>query len=397
MILIKNCNLIDMKSTYREKRDILIDGKKIIDVAENIEEKEEYEIIDAEMKLVTPGLIEPHCHMGVYDTAVESGLDGNETSDPILPGLRGVDAINPIDTAFYAARKHGITTIVTGPGSANIIGGTFVALKTSDELLEDRIIKSEAAMKMAVGENPKKFYGSKGKAPKTRMGVAALMREELFKAKEYYEKLKAFEKSKDEKDAPKYDIHLESLSRVFDGLRVKIHAHEADDIMTAIRIAEEFNLRYSIEHTTSGELLVDYLKKHKVDCIVGPSIGFKGKYELKYKNPKIGKILEDKNIPFAIATDHPVIPIEAALMQAIFYIKNGASKKTVLEAITINAAKITDIDEFVGSIEVGKDADVVIWEVAPFETMHQASKVFINGKLAYEYKKGGYDFDYKEC
>ena len=397
MLLIKNCKLIDMNKVYKEKRDILIDGKKIVEIAEEIKAKDDYDIVDAKMKLVTPGLIESHCHMGVYDTGAESGIDGNETSDPLLPGLRGLDAINPFDSGFYAARKHGVTTIVTGPGSANLMGGTFIALKTSDEDLDQRIIKEEAALKMALGENPKRVYGSKGKSPVTRMGSAALMREEFFKAKAYWEKLKKYKKTKDPADKPKYDIHLASLSRAFDGMRVKIHAHEADDIITAIRIAEEFSLNYSIEHTTSGKMILDYLKDHQVDCIVGPSLGFKTKYELKHKGAEIGGLMEERGIRFAITTDHPVIPIEAMLSQVILYIKKGASKKKVLEALTINAAKITDIDERVGSLEVGKDADLVIWEVPPFETLYQAGKVFINGKLAYDHKEEGYDFDYKKC
>ncbi|MDO5027642.1 MAG: amidohydrolase [Bacillota bacterium] len=397
MLLIKNCMLIDMNQVYKEKRDILIDGKKIVQIADHIEEKEDYEIVDAQMKLVTPGLIESHCHMGVYDSGVESGIDGNETSDPLLPGLRGLDAINPYDVGFYAARKHGVTTIVTGPGSANIMGGTFVALKTSAEDLDQRIIKEEAALKMALGENPKRVYGSKGKSPTTRMGAAALMREEFFKAKNYYDKVKIYQETGKEEDKPKYDIHLESLARAFDGLRVKIHAHQEEDIMTAVRIGEEFGLNYSIEHTTSGKMILDFLKDHNVDCIVGPSLGFKTKYELKHKGVEVGGLMEKAGIKFAITTDHPVIPIEAMLSQAIIYIKEGASEKCVLEALTINAARITDIEDRVGSLEVGKDADLVIWDVPPFDSLYQPGKVFINGKLAYEYKEDGYDFDYKEC
>ncbi len=396
MILIKNCKLINLAGINKENMDILIDGKLIKEIKNNIEVKNNYEIIDANNKLVTPGLIESHCHMGVYDTAVESGIDGNESSDPVLPGLRGVDAINPIDPAFYVARKYGITTVVTGPGSANIMGGTFSAIKTSDEDLEDRIVSEEVAMKMALGENPKKFYGSKGKSPKTRMMNAALMRENLEKAKQYYDKYKShIEDPSNEK--PKYDFHLHSLMRVYDGLRVKIHAHQSDDIMTAIRVSEEFGIRYSIEHTTDGESIIDYLVNHKVPCIIGPSAGFKSKYELKNKGFRLGALMEKKGIDFAITTDHPVIPIEGLLMQVMLYIKNGLSKEKALEAITINAAKLADIDDRVGSLEVGKDADIVIWDVEPFDTMHQVNTVLINGKIAYKREEVKYDFDYKKC
>lgn len=397
MILIKNAKLIDMNSIYNEKRDILIDGKKIIEVAENIFEKQEYKVIDAKMNLVTPGLIESHCHMSVYDTANESGIDGNESSNPVLPGLRGLDALKPGDIGFYTARKHGVTTIVTGPGSANIMGGTFVALKTSDEMLEDRIIKEEATLKMAMGENPKSFYGKKGKAPVTRMGLAALMRKELSEAREYYEKEKLYEKTKDIKYKPKVNLHLKSLSRVFDGMRVKIHAHEPYDIVTAVRIAEEFNIRYSIEHVTGAEHILDFLKQHNVECVAGPSLGFKGKFEIKDKDAKLAGLLEKNNILFSIATDHPVIPMEAILLQAITYIKHGATEEGILKALTINAAKITDIQDSVGSIEVGKDADIVIWKVPPFDTFHRVDKTIINGKICYEDKEDLYDFDYKKC
>lgn len=397
MLLIKNANLIDMNSIYKEKRDILIDGKKIIEIAENIFEKEEYQIIDAKMNLVTPGLIESHCHMSVYDTANESGIDGNEASNPVLPGLRGLDALKPEDIGFYTARKHGVTTIVTGPGSANIMGGTFVAVKTSCELLEDRIVKEEATLKMAMGENPKSFYGKKGKAPITRMGLVAMMREEFAKAKEYYDKEKLYEKTRDEKDKPKVDLHLKSLSRAFDGMRVKIHAHEPYDIVTAVRIAEEFNIRYSIEHVTGAEHILEFLREHNVECVAGPSLGFKGKFEIKDKDAKLAGLLEKNNILFSIATDHPVIPMEAILLQAITYIKHGATKEAILKALTINAAKITDIEDRVGSIEVGKDADIVIWKVPPFDTFHKVDKTIINGKVVYEDRGDLYDFDYKEC
>lgn len=396
MLLIKNCNLIDMNTIYKEKRDILINNKTIIEVSENIESKKEYDVIDAEMRLVTPGLIESHCHMSVYDTGNESGIDGNEISNPVIPGLKGLDALNPIDICFYTSRKHGVTTIVTGPGSSNIMGGMFVALKTSDEKLENRIIKEEDAIKMAVGENPKSAYGNKGKEPKTRMGIAALMREELFKAKEYYNKKKKYNESKNIKDKPKFDLNLESLSKAFDGLRVKIHAHEPYDIITAIRVAEEFGIRYSIEHVTGAEHVIDYLKSHNVECVAGPSLGFKGKYEIKDKDFKLAGILEKKGILFSIATDHPVIPIEAILLQAILFIKHGATPEGILRALTINAAKLTDIENNVGSLEVGKDADLVIWEIPPFDTMHKVYKTIINGKVVYESVEESYEFDYKK-
>ncbi|MEW8973124.1 MAG: amidohydrolase [Tissierellaceae bacterium] len=394
MLLLKNCNLIDMIGIYEEKYDILIEGKYIKKIDKSIDiDGEDITVIDVNGKLVTPGLIESHCHMGIYETAVPEGIDGNETTNPILPGLRGIDAIDPLDCAYDVALKHGVTTVVAGPGSANIIGGTFVAMKTAGKSLDKNVIVPEVAMKMALGENPKTFYGGKGLAPKTRMMTAALLRESLFKAREYRENYMTYKNG--EKDSFKFDLNLHSLMRVFDGLRVKIHAHQADDIMTGIRISEEFGLKYTIDHCTGGANIVDELVKHKTPCIIGPSAGGKGKFELKNKGFELGKLLEDRGVEFSITTDHPVIPIEGLLMQLALYVKNGVSRKMALKAVTINAAKNTDIDKWVGSIEVGKDADVVIWEVGPLETMSKTDMVIVNGEVVYTGEEGDSGVDYK--
>lgn len=395
MLLLKNCNLIDMSDIYEEKYDVLVEGKKIKKIAKSIEvNREDITVIDVEGKLVTPGLVESHCHMGIYETAVPEGIDGNETSNPVLPGLRAIDAIDPLDSAYDVALKHGITTVVTGPGSANIMGGTFTAMKTAGKSLDKNVIVEEIAMKMALGENPKTFYGGKGLAPKTRMMSAALMRETLFKAKEYHDNYISYQNK--EIDSYKFDLHLHSLMRVFDGLRVKIHAHQADDIMTAIRISEEFGLKYTIDHCTDGAIIVDELVDHKVDCIIGPTAGGKSKLELKNKSFELGKLLEENGVDFSITTDHPVIPIEGLLMQLALYVKNGVSRKMALKSVTINAAKNTDIDEWVGSIEVGKDADIVIWEVGPLETMSKTNMVIINGEIVYTGEEDVSGVDYKK-
>lgn len=396
MLLLKNCKLIDMSDIYEEKFDIVIEGKKIKEIGKSISisDDKDLTVIDVEGKLVTPGLIESHCHMGIYETAVPEGIDGNETTNPVLPGLRAIDAIDPLDGAYDVALKHGITTVVTGPGSANLMGGTFTAMKTAGKSLDKNVIVEEVAMKMALGENPKIFYGNKGVEPKTRMMSAALMRENLFKAKEYAEEYKSY-KNKEE-NSFKFDLHLQSLMRVFDGLRVKIHAHQADDIMTAIRISEEFDLNYTIDHCTGGSNIVDELVEHKVPCIIGPTAGGKSKYELRNKSFKLGKLLEDRGVEFAITTDHPVVPIEGLLMQLALYVKNGVSRKMALKAVTINAAKNTDIDKWVGSIEVGKDADIVIWDVGPLETMSKTNTVIVNGEIVYTGEEEISGVDYKK-
>ncbi len=392
MLLIKNGNLITMAGLYEQTGDILIDDGKIVKVGHVGEIPESCEMIDAAGRTVTPGLVEAHCHMGLWGTACQEEMDGNESTSPALPGLRGLDAVNPEDATFDAALRHGITTVVTGPGSGNIIGGTFMAIKTAGEDADSRIIRQELAMKMALGENPKTNFGKRGMAPKTRMMNAAIMREQLFKAKEYYENYKV---NGQKHDFP-FDFHMHSLMRVFEGMRVKIHAHQADDIQTAIRIANEFGLRYSIEHCTEGYMIPEVLKKNNAQCLLGPTVGGKSKVEVRNRSFDAGRILEEAGITFALITDAPFVPIENQLLQVALYVKNGMSREMAIRSVTLNAAKITDIDTRVGSIEPGKDADVVIWDVEPLATMSQAGTVIIDGKIAYQRKAGESNVDYQK-
>ncbi|MEY8394646.1 amidohydrolase [Lachnospiraceae bacterium 45-P1] len=390
MLLIKNGNLITMAGLYEQTGDILIDDGKIVKVGQVGEVPENCEMIDAAGRTVTPGLVEAHCHMGLWGTACQEEMDGNESTSPALPGLRGLDAVNPEDATFDAALRHGITTVVTGPGSGNIIGGTFMAIKTAGEDVDSRIVRQELAMKMALGENPKTNFGKRGMAPKTRMMNAAIMREQLFKAKEYYENYKV---NGQKPDFP-FDFHMHSLMRVFEGMRVKIHAHQADDIQTAIRIANEFGLRYSIEHCTEGYMIPEVLKKNNAQCLLGPTVGGKSKVEIQNRSFDAGRILEEAGITFALITDAPFVPIENQLLQVALYVKNGMSREMAIRSVTLNAAKITDIDARVGSIEPGKDADVVIWDVEPLATMSQAGTVIIDGRIAYQRKAGESNVDY---
>lgn len=392
MLLIKNGNLITMAGLYEQTGDILIDDGKIVKVGQVGPVPESCEIIDAAGRTVTPGLVEAHCHMGLWGTACQEEMDGNESTSPALPGLRGLDAVNPEDATFDAALRHGITTVVTGPGSGNIIGGTFMAIKTAGEDVDSRIVRQELAMKMALGENPKTNFGKRGMAPKTRMMNAAIMREQLFKAKEYYENYKV---NGQKPDFP-FDFHMHSLMRVFEGMRVKIHAHQADDIQTAIRIANEFGLRYSIEHCTEGYMIPEVLKKNNTQCLLGPTVGGKGKVETQNRSFDAGRILEEAGITFALITDAPFVPIENQLLQVALYVKNGMSREMAIRSVTLNAARITDIDARVGSIEPGKDADVVIWDVEPLATMSQAGTVIIDGRIAYQRKAGESNVDYQK-
>ena len=342
--------------------------------------------------VVTPGLVDAHCHIGLWGTASSAEMDGNENTSPALPGLRGIDALKWDDATFDVAVRHGVTTVVTGPGSSNIIGGTFSAVKTAGKDPDSRIISSEICMKMALGENPKVNFGRRNMAPKTRMMSAAIMREQLFRAREYYEKYK---QNGGDPDFP-FDFHMHSLMRVFDGMRVKIHAHQADDIQTAIRIANEFGLRYSIDHCTEGYMILGELVENHVQCLLGPTVGGKGKIESRNKTFEAGRILEEAGITFGLITDAPFVPIEGQLLQAALYVKSGLSREMALKCVSINNAIITDIDSRVGSLEPGKDADIVIWDVEPLATMSQAGVVIIDGQIVYMRKAGESNVDYQK-
>ena len=389
MILIKNANLISMEEVNYELCDILIDGKTIKKVGK-IDELEypNVKVIDALGRYVTPGLVDPHCHVGIIESTIGwAGSDCNEMSNPITPELRAIDGIKPHDECFKEAIESGVTTVCTGPGSANIIGGTFCALKTVGKTIEEMVLVEELAMKMALGENPKRVYGNSKTSPSTRMASAALMREWLFKARNYYNKKKQYEKDLQEgKEAkePEFNMKLESLSRVFDNLPVKIHAHQADDIATAMRIAKEFNLNMTVEHCTEGYLIPEALKANNQKVIIGPTLGNKSKYELKEKSFKSGKVLSDNNIEFAIMTDHPVIEQKHTLVQVALFVKEGLDELEALKAVTINAAKLCHIDDKVGSIKEGKDADIVIWSKHPLDIMNQADIVILNGNVVVE-------------
>ena len=392
MLLIKNGTLITMTGSYKQTGDILIENGKISRIGNDLPVSEGCKVIDAAGKVVTPGLVDAHCHIGLWGTVSSAEMDGNEYTSPALPGLRGIDALKWNDPTFNVAVRHGVTTVVTGPGSANIIGGTFTAVKTAGKDLDSRVVKQETCMKMALGENPKFCFGKQNKAPKTRMMNAAIMREQLFKAAEYHEKYK---KHGDDPEFP-YDFHMHSLMRLFDGMRVKIHAHQADDIQTAIRIANEFGLRYSVDHCTEGYLIVDELAKNHVQCLLGPTVGGKSKMELSHRSFDAGRILEEAGVTFGLITDAPFVPIEGQLLQAALYVKSGLSREMALKCLSINNAIITDIDSRVGSLEPGKDADVVIWDVEPLDTMAQAGIVIIDGQGVYEGKAGESNVDYQE-
>lgn len=381
MILIKNAKIYTMgKKGILEKGSILLEDNKILEVGTNL--KEDYaglEIIDAEGKIITPGLVEAHCHVGLHgDSSHMENVDYNETSSPITPQLRAIDAINPLSRNFKEAAKGGVTTIATGPGSANVIGGQFAAVKTYGESIDEVVIKECVAMKSALGENPKRVYGSKGKTPNSRMATASLMRETLFKAREYMKK-----KSEDENLA--MDMGLEALIPVLKKeIPMKVHAHRADDILTAIRIAKEFDIKITLDHCTEGHLIPKEIKKSGYMAIVGPSFGHKTKLELENKSFETARVLSAEGIKLAITTDSPVIPVEYLNLMAMLCVREGMDKMEALKAITINAAELLNLQDRVGSIEENKDADIVIWNGDPLDVYSKVEYTIINGKIVYK-------------
>ena len=381
MLLIKNGKIKTMVGEDIENGYVLIgDDGKIVSVGASIEESADMTVIDAEGRLVTPGCVEAHCHIGVHNSAMRwEGADYNETSDPVTPQMRAIDGINPIDETFGLAIKHGVTSACTGPGSANVVGGTFAAIKLVGNRVDKMIIKDPVAMKCAFGENPKGAYGQNGrKSPVTRMATAALLRDLLSKSKRY---LEAKEEGKD----PNFDMKLEAMIPVMKKeIPLKAHAHRADDIFTSIRIAKEFDVDLTLDHCTDGELIADELASEGYPAFVGPSFGSKRKIELENKSFTTPAVLYKAGVPISIITDAPVIPLEYLSMCAGFAFSAGLPYEEAWRAITINPAKQTGIGDRVGSLEVGKDGDVVIWAADPLVTVGaEAYVTVVDGKVAY--------------
>lgn len=334
------------------------------------------EVFDAEGGYIMPGLIDAHTHIGISEESVRSeGEDCNEITDPVTPQLRAIDGIYPSEQAFRRAIEAGVTSAVIGPGSANVIGGQMCAAKLYGDRIDDMIIKAPCAMKMALGENPKRCYGSQHKTPETRMASAFLMREAFIKTQRYMHKLEK------DPDGTAYDAKCEALIPVLRReLVAHIHCHRSDDILTAIRIANEFNIRYNIIHTTDGAACAGYLRETGIIPVVGPIISTSGKPETAHKTYATAGILEKAGIEVALTTDHPVGPLELLPVSAALCVREGLSMEGGLRGITINAARVGCVDDRVGSIKVGKDADIVVFTGHPFEFMTKTRAVFISGK-----------------
>ena len=343
-------------------------GKNLTpDVGENVQ--------DLNGLYVFPGLVESHCHLGMEETAIRfEGDDVNEITDPITPNMRGIDGCNPMDETIESALKGGVTTVAAGPGSANVLGGTFFAYKTKGNCIDEMTIQNPIAMKAAFGENPKRCY--QGKKIDTRMQISALLRETLEKTKEYLAKKEAG------KDVA-YDQKLEAMIPVVKKeLPLKCHAHRADDILTAIRIAKEENIKITLDHVTDARCILPQIKESGFPCICGPALTHKSKFELANMSFETPNELYKAGILFSIITDSPVIPQQYLSLSAALAAKAGLPEYEAIKAITINPAKILGLDNRVGSIKVGKDADFVICTKNILDTQNEITAVYVDGKKA---------------
>lgn len=368
-MIIKNGHILTMNGAEYENGYVSFENGRITAVGP-MGDCPPGESLDAAGGYVVPGLVDAHSHLGMWEDGLGAeGADGNEDTDPVTPQLRAIDGINPMDRAFAEAASAGVTTVVTGPGSANPIGGVFAAVKTFGRRVDDMIIKEAAAMKFAFGENPKMVYGEKKQFPTTRMGTAAVIRESLLKAQKYAEL-----------EEPDFDFKCECLLPCLDGsLPVKAHAHRADDIFTALRIAKEFGLKMTVEHCTEGHLIADLLKAENVGVCVGPSMGDRSKPELRELSYETAKILDEAGLTVAIITDHPEIPEKHLPLCGALAVRAGMDRMSALRAVTVNPAVLCGISDRVGSLEPGMDADIAVFDRFPLDFEAKTTAVFING------------------
>ena len=390
MLVLKNAKLFTMNENDPNGRcyvgDIAVENGKIVSVGK-VHVAEDAEVIELSGLTVIPGIIDAHCHIGMFEDGMGfEGDDGNEMSSPSTPEVRAIDAINPFDKCFEEAMRGGVTTCVTGPGSANVVGGQFAAVKTNGRDVEDMLLRFPVGMKAAFGENPKRVYESR-KAIFTRMQIAATLRTTLTKATEYEKKLRLA--GDDESKKPERDLAMEAMLPVIRReLPLKIHAHRADDILTALRIAREFNIRVTLDHCTEGYMIPELLKKGIEDTGAGVIIGLllsdRSKIELRNQSYSAPRVLYENGIEFAMMTDHPVIPEQYLPICAGLAVREGLPEYEALKSITINAAKITGLDDRIGSIEPGKDADIAVFNGDPLEVKTRCVMTIINGRICHK-------------
>jgi imidazolonepropionase-like amidohydrolase len=378
---------------------VLVEGGRIVALGDRVMIPEDAEIYDATGKVVMPGLIDAHCHVGLFPEGIGwEYSDGNEMTDPVTPQLRALDAVHPEDPAFKELVAAGVTTVLTGPGSGNVIGGQWVCVKTAAKSsVEEMVLLAPAGMKMALGENPKRVYQELKKTPTTRMGNAAILRGALVEAQNYMHKWRRYEsdlaiygakveagdQEAEEPKMPERDLKLEALGKVLRReMKARVHAHRADDMLTAIRIAEEFGLDLTLEHATEGYKIAEILATKGIPVTAGPILFSRVKHELKEMTPKNPGIMARKGVTVAIQTDE-MSAVKYLTINAALAVREGMSEEEALEAITINAAKVIGVEDRIGSLEVGKDADLVVFDGHPFDYRTKVDLVLIDGQVAY--------------
>ena len=385
MIAITNGKVVPVTAPTYEKATVLVENGKIVAVDPDLSVPQDAQIIDASGCWVTPGLIDCHTHISNFNephTNPGPNLDGNEITDPVTPQVRAIDAINPHDYAIDKVRNAGFTTVCILPGSANVVCGTGAVIKLRDaQTADEMLLPGHEQMKFAMGENPKRCYGQNGKSPMTRMGVAAVLRQTLFRAKVYSDRLKAAET--DPTKAPEPNFQLEALVPVVRGeMRCRFHAHRSDDIVTVMRVAEEFHLDYTIEHCTEGFLITDALKAKNPPCTVGPYLWSPSKQEIWNKKLETPAILAQAGLTVSLTANTgsqtAILPATVGLLM-----RHGLSEQAAFEGVTINPAKTLGLADRLGSLEPGKDADIAIFDGHPFSSLTLCRLTMIDGKVVY--------------
>ncbi len=380
MLLIRNGTIHTMAGAAMQKTDLLIDGCTILEIAKSIDAPvQDTEIIQADGLHLYPGFIDAHSHVGITQEKLgEDGNDCNEYTNPTTPCMRAIDAINPMDSAFHNAVASGITSAMIGPGSANVVGGQFAFVKLYGRDISRTTVLAPAAMKVAFGENPKKQYGTNGNMPVTRMAIASLLREALFNARAYARA------RKEGGSCFHLDFTQECYVPLFDGnIPLKAHVHRADDILTAIRIAQEFDVGLTLDHCTEGHLIPAEIAESGFPAIVGPSLAARSKIEVCHSDFQTAGVLHKAGVLVALTTDHPVSRLQYLPLCAALAAKEGLGREAALAAITINAAQICRVDSRVGSLVPGKDADIVITDGDPLEIFTNVLYTIIDGKIVY--------------
>ena len=371
-MIVRNCRLIDMAGKWEESCDVEIRNGIFGRIGKDLP-ADGQEIFDANGRIVTPGFVDPHCMVGVRSQVFRfERNDADETTGPLQPQMRAIDAINLMDEGFAMLRSGGVTTAVTGPGTENLIGGTFAAIKTGGKGFSQRIVCEEIAYHFVLTNEPRQQYGKKGKSPATRMGSAALIREELMRAKLYRERSKSENK-------PMFDLGMESLMRVFDGMLVKFTAVSQTDIRTAVRIAEEFGLNYTVDVAYDALIMAEELKAHGTRCVIGSLYGGGVSADTRQRCLENGAVLEKSGLTYALMSGHPALNGELVPAYLALLHKYGMSRRAALEGMTIRAAEAIDLSARVGSIETGKDADLLVWSGDPLDYYSEIDLMLING------------------